>query len=56
MEAFYSQLANGEDKAAALRNAKWELLHTIPDSPPLLLLGCFVLVGEGSTPVPLKTD
>lgn len=53
MEAFYRHLAENEDKATALRNAKRELLNANPSIPPYYWAG-FVLVGEGSTPVLLK--
>lgn len=53
MKAFYRQLAANQDKAAALRSAKRELLNANPSLPPYYWAG-FVLVGEGSTPVSLK--
>jgi CHAT domain-containing protein len=53
MGAFYRHLADKEDKAAALRSAKRELLNANPSIPPYYWAG-FVLVGEGSTPVLLK--
>ena len=53
MEAFYRHLADQEDKAAALRSAKRELLNANPSLPPYYWAG-FVLVGEGSTRVPFE--
>ena len=46
MEAFYRHLAAKEDKAAALRSAKRELLNANPGVPTYYWAG-FVLVGEG---------
>ena len=35
MEAFYRHLADNDDKATALKSAKRELLHIIPNLSPL---------------------
>lgn len=53
MKAFYRNLAESEDKETALRNAKQEILDAYPNISPYYWAG-FVLVGEGSTPVPFE--
>jgi CHAT domain-containing protein len=50
MKDFYTHLANGEDKASALRQAKLDYLQRLGDRPPAYW-AAFTLVGEGSAPV-----
>ncbi len=51
MREFYRRLANGEPKAAALRDAKLELIKRFgPEAPPVLWAG-FIIVGEASNSV-----
>jgi CHAT domain-containing protein len=53
IEAFNRHLADAEDEAAALRNAKRELLKGNPSLRPLLWAP-FVGVGDGSAAVRLR--
>ena len=50
MKNFCAHLANGEDKASALRLAKLDYLHTFGDRPPAYW-AAFTLVGDGSAPI-----
>ena len=50
MKAFYSHLAQGQDKAFALRRAKLDYLRTSANSSPALWAP-FTLVGDGSAPI-----
>ena len=54
MEHFYAHIAQGQDKAGALRQAKLDLLATFGREVPPYYWGAFVLVGEGGSPIPLK--
>jgi CHAT domain-containing protein len=47
MKDFYAHLANGEDKASALRQAKFDYLQRLGDRPPAYW-AAFTLVGDGS--------
>jgi CHAT domain-containing protein len=47
MKDFYAHLANGEDRASALRHAKLDYLQQMGDRPPVFWAG-FTLVGDGS--------
>ena len=53
MERFYQHLAQGEDKASALREAKMDFLAKHPGAPPIDW-AAFILVGDGSSPIPLE--
>ncbi len=50
MVRFYTYLAKGEDKAAALRDAKLDLLRSLTDNAPAYWAG-FTLTGDGDTPI-----
>jgi CHAT domain-containing protein len=50
MKDFYTHLANGEDKASALRRAKLDFLQSLSDRPPAYW-AAFTLIGDGSTPI-----
>ncbi len=50
MKQFYIHLAEKEDKASALRQAKLDYLDKMGDVAPIYW-AAFVLVGDGSTPV-----
>lgn len=50
MKQFYRHLAQGEDEAAALRQAKLDYLQMMGDRAPIYWAG-FVLVGDGSAPI-----
>lgn len=51
MKGFYARLASGETKAAALRDAKLELIRKFgPQATPALWAG-FIIVGDGSNPI-----
>jgi len=53
MERFYIHIAEGQDKAAALRNAKINLLAKYGRQVPPYYWGAFILVGDGGSPIPL---
>ena len=50
MKNFYSHLAQGQDKASALRQAKLDYLRTSPNRSPALWAP-FTLIGDGSAPI-----
>ncbi len=50
MKQFYVHLAQGEDEAAALRQAKLDCLQMIRNRSPFYWAG-FVLVGDGAAPI-----
>jgi hypothetical protein len=50
MRQFYIHLAEREDKASALRQAKLDYLEKMGNLPPIYW-AAFVLVGDGSAPV-----
>ncbi len=54
MERFYTHVAEGQDKAAALRQAKLDLLAKYGRQVPPYCWGAFVLVGDGGSPIPLR--
>jgi len=56
MERFYTHIAEGQDKAAALRQAKLELLLKYGKQVPPYYWGAFVLVGDGGSPIPLRVQ
>jgi CHAT domain-containing protein len=49
MRRFYQHLADGQDKGAALRQAKLDLLQKFGDSALPIYWAGFVLVGDGAT-------
>jgi CHAT domain-containing protein/tetratricopeptide (TPR) repeat protein len=53
MERFYTHIAEGQPKAAALRHAKMDLLAKYGRQVPPYYWGAFILVGDGSSPIPL---
>ncbi len=53
MERFYSHIAEGQDKATALRQAKLDLLAEYGKHVPPYYWGAFVLVGDGGSPIRL---
>jgi CHAT domain-containing protein len=50
MKRFYIHLAQGEDEASALRQAKLDYLKPMPDKPPIFWAP-FVVVGDASKPI-----
>jgi len=54
MERFYTHIAEGEDKAAALRQAKLDVLAKYGRQVPPYYWAAFVLVGDGGSPIPLR--
>jgi len=50
MKAFYSHLAQGQDKAFALRQAKLDYLQRSANSSPVCWAP-FTLIGDGSAPI-----
>jgi len=56
MERFYTHIAEGQDKAAALRQAKLDLLMKYGRAVPPYYWGAFVLVGDGGSPIPLRVQ
>jgi CHAT domain-containing protein len=56
MERFYSHIAEGQDKAAALRQAKLDLLARFGKQVLPYYWGAFVLVGDGGSPIPLRVQ
>ncbi|MFZ0340473.1 MAG: CHAT domain-containing protein, partial [Terracidiphilus sp.] len=53
MKRFYTHLAQGEDKATALRAAKLDLLAKYGTQVSPYYWGAFVLIGDGGAPIPL---
>jgi CHAT domain-containing protein len=53
MERFYTHIAEGQDKAGALRHAKLDLLAKYGKQVPPYYWGAFILVGDGGSPIPL---
>ncbi|HXN23446.1 MAG TPA: CHAT domain-containing protein [Candidatus Dormibacteraeota bacterium] len=53
MERLYTRLKEGQDKAAALRQAKLDLLAKYGRQVPPYYWGAFVLVGDGGSPIRL---
>jgi CHAT domain-containing protein len=56
MERFYTHIAEGQDKAAALRQAKLDLLMKYRREVPPYYWGAFVLVGDGGVPIPPRVQ
>jgi CHAT domain-containing protein len=56
MERFYTHIAEGRDKAGALRQAKLDLLAKFGKHVPPYYWGAFVLVGDGGSPIPLRVQ
>ena len=56
MERFYTHIAEGQDKAAALRQAKLDLLAKYGRQVPPYYWGAFVLIGDGGSPIPLRVQ
>jgi CHAT domain-containing protein len=56
MERFYTHIAEGQDKASALRQAKLDLLLKYGKQVPPYYWGAFVLVGDGGSPIPLRVQ
>lgn len=54
MKRFYAHLAQGEDKATALREAKVDLLNKYGNQLSPYYWGAFVLIGDGGSPIPLN--
>lgn len=54
MKRFSTHLAQGEDKATALRDAKVDLLTKYGDHVSPYYWGAFVLIGDGGSPIPLN--
>ncbi len=56
MEGFYTHIAEGQDKAAALRHAKLDLLTKYGRQVSPYYWGAFVLVGDGGSPISLRVQ
>jgi CHAT domain-containing protein len=56
MERFYTRIAEGQDKAAALRQAKLDLLTKFGKQVSPYYWAAFVLVGDGGSPIPLRVQ
>ena len=56
MERFYTHIAEGQDKAAALRQAKLDLLAKYGKQVPPYYWAAFVLYGDGASPIPLRVQ
>ena len=56
MERFYTHIAEGQDKAASLRQAKLDLLTKYGRQVPPYYWGAFVLVGDGGSPISLRVQ
>ena len=56
MERFYTHIAEGQDKATALRRAKLDLLAKYGKDVPPYYWGAFVLVGDGWSPIRLSVQ
>jgi CHAT domain-containing protein len=56
MERFYTHIAEGQDKAAALRQAKLDLLTKYGRQVSPYYWGAFVIVGDGGSPIPLRVQ
>ncbi|HVB55298.1 MAG TPA: CHAT domain-containing tetratricopeptide repeat protein [Candidatus Acidoferrales bacterium] len=54
MKRFYTHLAQGDDKATALREAKMDLLTKYGGQVSPYYWGAFVLIGDGGSPIPLN--
>jgi CHAT domain-containing protein len=51
MRRFYAQLAAGEDRASALRNAKFEMVRQFGDQAVPFYWAGFTMVGDTSRPI-----
>ncbi len=51
MKHFYQHLAEGQDKASALRQAKLDLLEQYGDQPPPFYWAGFTITGEAALPI-----
>ena len=56
MERFYTHIGEGQDKAAALRQAKLDLLAKYGRQVPPYYWAAFVLVGDGGSPITLRVQ
>ena len=56
MERFYTHIAEGQDKAGALRQAKLDVLAKYGRQVSPYYWGAFVLVGDGGSPIPLRVQ
>ncbi len=56
MERFYTHIAEGQDKAAALRQAKLDSLAKYGKQVPPYYWAAFVLYGDGASPIPLRVQ
>src|SRR6267143_417075 len=56
MERFYTHLEEGQDKAAALRQAKLDLLAKYGRQVSPYYWAAFVLVGDGGSPITLRVQ
>jgi CHAT domain-containing protein/tetratricopeptide (TPR) repeat protein len=54
MDRFYTHLAQGQDTATALREAKLDMLAKYGNQVPPFFWGAFVLIGDGGSPIPLR--
>lgn len=52
MKQFYTEIADGQDEATALRNAQLDLLRQMDNPAPVYWAG-FILTGDGSEPISL---
>ncbi len=56
MDRFYTHIAEGQDTATALREAKLDMLAKYGNQVPPFFWGAFVLIGDGSSPIPLGSQ
>lgn len=56
MDRFYTHIAEGQDTATALREAKLDMLAKYGNRVPPFFWGAFVLIGDGGSPIPLRSQ
>ena len=56
MKRFYTHIAEGQDTAQALRQAKLDLLAKYGKQISPYYWGAFVLIGDGGSPIPLRVQ
>jgi CHAT domain-containing protein len=56
MDRFYSHIAEGQGTAKALREAKLDMLAKYGNQVPPFSWGAFVLIGDGGSPIPLRSQ
>ncbi len=56
MVRFYTHIAGGVNTATALREAKLDMLAKYGNRVPPFFWGAFVLIGDGGSPIPLRSQ